>query len=125
MTNYEKVSFQLEKAKEHLENSESITEKLYYSNRVKGLDEIQKKMSIETAEKTARTCEKMTIDKAVFKVISNMPIGKRFRGWELKDAVTRIYPESENCYVDTVLRSMRRMCHGMYRVIGSSRKKSI
>lgn len=61
----------------------------------------------------------MTISEAVKKVFTEMKVGERFRGYELKNKVVEIRPESENMYVDTVLRQLRKLYHGRYRVIGS------
>lgn len=58
---------------------------------------------------------------AVQKVIEGYPVGFRFHGNELKNDVCRIYPKSENMYVDTIQRAMRRHCKFMYRTVDQNK----
>lgn len=60
---------------------------------------------------------------AVGVVIDGMPVGKQFSGYDLKNAVARVYPDCENCYVDTVLRCARLKRRGSFIVI--DRHKSL
>lgn len=63
----------------------------------------------------------MYLKDAVLKVFNELPNGTQFRGWELKQSVVRLRPESKNAYVDSVLRQLRKCCHGRYIVIGPTK----
>lgn len=67
------------------------------------------------------------ITKAVNKIIDTMPNGKTFHGWELKDKCVELYPELQNVYVDTFLRTMRANRKSNYTLIdrGESLYKKI
>ena len=64
-----------------------------------------------------------SICEAVGVVIDRMPAGKQFSGYDLKNAVARIYPDCVNCYVDTVLRCARLKRRESFFVV--SRHKSL
>lgn len=51
---------------------------------------------------------------AVRSVIKAMPEGEVFSGWELKKRCLKIRPELKNMYVETFLRSMRKVCKNSY-----------
>lgn len=61
----------------------------------------------------------MSTTEAIKKVFNEMKVGDRFRGYELKNRVVELRPESANMYIDTILRQLRRLYHGKYRMVGS------
>lgn len=64
---------------------------------------------------------KETVDFIVFDIVSKMPPKTEFRGRELKEMLVRRRPESAHCYVDSVLRVLRRTCKGLYEVVGPAK----
>ena len=62
-----------------------------------------------------------TMSNAVMEVIDNYPIGHQFYGNQLKDDVVRIFPESKDDYVDSMLRMMRRHRSDAYRTVNHNR----
>ena len=70
-----------------------------------------------------KTKEKLTASAAVREVIDNIDKNTIYSGYDLKNAVTKLVPESAYMYVDTLLREMRASCHLDY--ILFDRKKSL
>lgn len=60
----------------------------------------------------------MTTVAALKKVFDEMPVGTQFHGNELKQKIVELRPECRNTYIDTILRKLRKLYHGKYKVVG-------
>lgn len=49
----------------------------------------------------------MTIEKALKKIFDEWGEGKMFYGYELKNCVANYVPETENSYIETIMRKAR------------------
>lgn len=54
---------------------------------------------------------------AVLGVVESMPDGQFFFGYELQEAVAKVFPEAGKTYISSILQAMRRKCGDMVRCV--------
>lgn len=61
-----------------------------------------------------------SLPEAIVAVVESMPDGQFFFGNELHEAVIKIYPQSRDVYISSVLQAMRRKCGDMVRCVNKN-----
>lgn len=63
---------------------------------------------------------RVLISKTLRKVWKDIPVGKEFHGWELRNMCVALEPDLTGVYVDTFLRRLREYYNGCYELVSRS-----